>query len=89
MTVQELVPLHDRLLQVSGVHVTVVPVQIPAPLQVSPKVQALLSLQAPLVLGVERHVLVPWHESVTQAFGLLVQVIPVPPQTPAPLQTSV
>ena len=51
--------------------------------------QALLSLQVPLILGAEAQVLVPLHESVVQALGSLVQVIAVPTQEPAPLQVSV
>ena len=51
--------------------------------------QALLSLQVPLILGVEAQVLVPLHESVAQALGLLVQVIAVPTQVAEPLQVSV
>ena len=51
--------------------------------------QALLSLQEPLVLGADAQVLVPLHESVVQALGSLVQVMPVPAQVAEPLQVSV
>src|SRR6185436_5683507 len=65
-----------------------VPTQVPDPLQVSEKVQALPSLQVPLVRGVDAHVDVPLQLSVAQEFGLLVQVMGVPTQFPAPLHVS-
>ena len=89
--VHELVPLQARVAQALGslVQVMPVPAHVPAPLQVSVNVQALLSLQVPLVLGAEAQVLVPLHESVVQALGSLVQVMAVPTQDPPPLQVSV
>jgi hypothetical protein len=51
-------------------------------------VQASLSLQEPLVRAVDAHVFVPLQESVTHVLGLLVQVIVVPTQVPAPLHVS-
>lgn len=49
----------------------------------------MLSLHDPLVRGADAHVFVPLQESVMHALGLLVQVIGVPAQVPAPLQVSV
>ena len=88
--VQVLVPLHARVVQALGslVQVIAVPTHVPAPLQVSVYVQALLSLHVPLVLGAEAHVLVPLQERVAQELGSLVQVMAVPTHAPAPLQVS-
>jgi hypothetical protein len=88
VTVHEFDPLQARVLQASLVHVMPVPTQFPEPLQASENVQALPSLQLPLVRGVDAHVLVPLHDRVTQEFGLLAHVIGVPAQFPEPLQAS-
>jgi hypothetical protein len=46
------------------------------------------SSQLPLVRGVDVQVFVPLHESVVQAVGSLVQVMPVPMHCPTPLHVS-
>jgi hypothetical protein len=85
VTAQVGVPLHDRVLQVSLVHVIGVPVQVPA-LQVSVWVHAMPSLQA-AVVKVTAQVGVPLHDRALQVS--LVHVSAVPAQTPLPLQRSV
>jgi hypothetical protein len=88
VTVHVFEPLQARVLQESLVHVSVVPAHVPAPLQASLYVHARPSLQDPLVRGADAHVFVPLQVSVTHVFGLLVHVMPVPTQVPAPLHVS-
>jgi hypothetical protein len=87
---QVFVPLQESVAHDFGslVHVIGVPTHAPDELQVSPNVHRLLSLQPPLVRGVEVHVLVPLHDKVAHEFGLLVQVIGVPTHVPDELQVS-